>query len=259
VQSVAAQSVGSASPPSLAKQALPSQPPRIEDESKQDIVDLIWTGIIGEVETRMVAMETEMIKRHNVKMMNEMLEVVRQIKSAKAKNDEVLRDYHKKHTEIARSVADLGEKYLSLRSDTEDIKRTLVATKQQLTLRCDQSLEQVSQLKQSVVSTWKQEKQDMQANLSASLRNDMTSVLSQCDLRLKENFAETASVRHELKRIMAKLSGEDPDRIPLEPTHPAPSQLYIVTTHAFPGRGGCRGCSLGVQSAISLCNCLKPA
>ncbi len=39
----------------------------------------------------MQALEQDLIKRHNIKMMNEMQEVVRQIKTAKTKNDEILR------------------------------------------------------------------------------------------------------------------------------------------------------------------------
>ena len=39
----------------------------------------------------MRGLEQDLIKRHNIKMMNEMSEVVRQIRNAKAKNEEVLR------------------------------------------------------------------------------------------------------------------------------------------------------------------------
>jgi di/tripeptidase len=59
---------------------------------------------------KMTHMEQELIKRHNIKMMNEMQEVVRQIKQAKTKNDEILRDYHKKQTDLTRSVLEIAEK-----------------------------------------------------------------------------------------------------------------------------------------------------
>ena len=53
-------SQGTSSPPSLAKQSstsshvITSQAPKIDDESKQDIVDLIWKGIANEVESKYI-------------------------------------------------------------------------------------------------------------------------------------------------------------------------------------------------------------
>ena len=191
--------------------------PRVSDPTQQALVDDIWAAVSVEVDAKMVAMETEMIKRHNMKMMNEMQEVVRQIKTAKAKNDEVLRDYHKKHSEMTRAMADLADKYISLRTDLDETKRQVASTKQQLTLRCDQCVEQLNQLKQAVFTTWQKEKLDMQQKVTASVRSDLSLVMQQCNARLNDNYSETSKVKHELKRIMAKLSGEDPDAVPQEP------------------------------------------
>ena len=187
--------------------------PRMPDESQQGLADTLWAAMQAEMERRMVAMETEMIKRHNVKMLNEMQEVVRQIKSAKAKNDEVLRDYHKKFTELSRSVVEMADKVTLLRAEADESKRSMAAAKQQVSQRCDQCVEQLNQLKQAVFTAWQKEKGEMQNKVSSAFRSDLTLVLQQCDNKLRENFAETAKLKTELKRVLAKLNGEDPESV----------------------------------------------
>ena len=60
VQSNPDQPAGTVSPPSLAKQAsspsasFSSQAPKIDDETKQDIVDVIWKSMISEVESKLL-------------------------------------------------------------------------------------------------------------------------------------------------------------------------------------------------------------
>jgi hypothetical protein len=169
------------------------------------------------LENRMVQIETEMIKRHNTKMLNEMQEVVRQIKTAKTKNDDMLRDYNKKLVEVTQLIAELTEKVLSSRADLDEVKRNLNSTKQSLSAKTEQISEQVNTLRSSVLSTWQKEKTDIQNRVFSACRADLASVLSQCDTRLRDNFQETHKVKNELKRIMAKLNNEDPDSVVPEP------------------------------------------
>ena len=184
--------------------------------SHQDIMDAIWPVMMDDIEKKMIHMEQEMIKRHNIKMMNEMQEVVRQIKQAKTKNDEILRDYHKKQTDLTRSVLEIAEKYATMRSELDEIKRQNLVNKQQLTHRCDQTTDQVAQLKHAVFTAWQKEKTEIQQKVSQSYRGDLALVLGQFDAKLRDNFAETSKLRHEIKRLTAKMNGEDPESVAFE-------------------------------------------
>lgn len=164
----------------------------------------------------MVHLEQELIKRHNIKMMNEMQEVVRQIKQAKTKNDEILRDYHKKQTDLTRSVLEIAEKFATMRGEMDEIKRQAIINKQQLTHRCDQNTDQVAQLKHAVFSAWQKEKAEIQQKVSQNYRGDLALVLGQFDAKLRENFADTSKIRYEVKRLTARMNGEDPDSITYE-------------------------------------------
>ena len=182
----------------------------------QEVVEAVWPLLMKEVEKRMIHMEQELIKRHNIKMMNEMQEVVRQIKQAKTKNDEALRDTQKKQGDVARSVLEIAEKLASMRAEVEELKRQAVINKQQLTHRCDQTTDQVSQLKHAVFTAWQKEKAEIQQKVSQSFRGDLSAVLSQFDAKLKESFSETSKLRYEVKRVTAKMNGEDPDAVTFE-------------------------------------------
>ena len=161
-------------------------------------------------------LEQELIKRHNIKMMNEMQEVVRQIKQAKTKNDEVLRDYHKKQTDLTRSVLEVVEKFASMKAELDEIKRQAALNKQQLNHRCDQTTDQVAQLKHAVFTAWQKEKAEIQQKVSQNYRGDLALVLGQFDAKLRENFQETSKVRHDIRRLTARMNGEDPDAITYE-------------------------------------------
>jgi 3-methyladenine DNA glycosylase AlkC len=188
--------------------------PKVSDH--QDVMDSLWPVMMKEVESKMIFMEQELIKRHNIKMMNEMQEVVRQIKQAKTKNDETLRDYQKKQTDLTRSVLEIAEKYASMRSELDELKRQVAFNKQQLMNRCDQTTDQVSQLKHAVFTAWQKEKAEIQQKVSQSYRGDLALVLGQFDAKLKDNFSETSKLRYEIKRLTAKMNGEDPDSVPFE-------------------------------------------
>ena len=149
-------------------------------------------------------------------MMNEMQEVVRQIKQAKTKNDEILRDYHKKQTDLTRSVLEIAEKFATMRGELDEMKRQAVINKQQLTHRCDQNTDQVAQLKHAVFSAWQKEKAEIQQKVSQNYRGDLALVLGQFDAKLRENFADTSKLRYEVKRLTARMNGEDPDSIAYE-------------------------------------------
>ena len=164
----------------------------------------------------MVHMEQELIKRHNIKMMNEMQEVVRQIKQAKTKNDEILRDYHKKQTDLTRSVLEIAEKFATMRGELDEIKRQAIINKQQVTHRCDQNTDQVAQLKHAVFSAWQKEKAEIQQKVSQNYRGDLALVLGQFDAKLRENFADTSKLRYEVNRLTARMNGEDPDSVTYE-------------------------------------------
>jgi hypothetical protein len=182
----------------------------------QDIMDALWPSIMKEVEAKMIHMEQEMIKRHNIKMMNEMQEVVRQIKLAKGKNDDLLKDYQKKQTDLTRSVLEIAEKFAAMRGELEDLKRQALINKQQVTHRCDQTTEQVGQLKQAVFTAWQKEKAEIQQKVSQSFRGDLALVLGQFDAKLKESFADISKIRYEVKKLTARMNGEDPNTVPPE-------------------------------------------
>jgi hypothetical protein len=190
---------------------------------------------------KMTHMEQELIKRHNIKMMNEMQEVVRQIKQAKTKNDEILRDYHKKQTDLTRSVLEIAEKFATMRSELDEMKRQAVINKQQLTHRCDQNTEQVAQLKHAVFTAWQKEKTEIQQKV----RGDLALVLGQFDAKLKENFAETSKLRYEIKRLTARMNGEDPDSVAYE--HPS----YTDTTVPDIAGGGTDDITSGPPPGLS--------
>jgi hypothetical protein len=204
----------------------------------QDMVDALWPLMMKDVEGKMVQMEQELIKRHNIKMMNEMQEVVRQIKQAKTKNDETLRDYNKKIGDMARTLAELVDKFTSMRADIDEIKRQSLITKQQLGHRCDQVTDQVTQLKQAVFAAWQREKTEMQHAFSQSLRSDLSHVTSQIDARMKSHLADTAKIRNDLNKLTAVMNGQDPDKviqIPPEfipPTSLPPLQPVVAATPA---------------------------
>ena len=182
----------------------------------QEVMDAMWPTIMKEVEGKMVHMEQEMIKRHNIKMMNEMQEVVRQIKLAKGKSDELLKDYQKKQTDLTRSVLEIAEKFAAMRGELEDVKRQALINKQQMTHRCDQTTEQVGQLKQAVFAAWQKEKAEIQQKVSQSFRGDLALVLGQFDAKLKESFADISKIRYEVKKLTARMNGEDPNSVPPE-------------------------------------------
>ena len=182
----------------------------------QEVVDALWPTLMKGVEAKMTQLEQELIKRHNIKMMNEMQEVVRQIKQAKTKNDEVLRDYHKKQTDLTRSVLEVAEKYATLRAELEELKRQALVNKQQVSHRCDQTTDQVAQLKHAVFTAWQKEKTEIQQKVSQSYRGDLALVLGQFDAKLRDSFSETSKLRYEVKRLTAKMNGEDPDAVAFE-------------------------------------------
>lgn len=213
-----------------------SSAPKIS--THQDVVEAVWPLLMKEVEKKMLHMEQELIKRHNIKMMNEMQEVVRQIKQAKTKNDEMLRDTQKKQADVARSVLEIAEKLASIRAEVEELKRQAVINKQQLTHRCDQTTDQVAQLKHAVFTAWQKEKAEIQQKVSQSFRGDLSSVLSQFDAKLKESFSETSKLRYEVKRVTAKMNGEDPDAVTFEmpayvdTTVPPPAPVAVESSGA---------------------------
>ncbi|KAF4706275.1 hypothetical protein FOZ63_009874 [Perkinsus olseni] len=126
---------GDDAPESAVKSA--ASPPKMDNPDLQAMVNKVWPALMTEVEKKSTSMEQDLIKRHNIRMMNEMQEVVRQIKIAKVRNDEVLRAYHAKHGELTRAVTDVVEKQQSLSNDLEDVKRKMAQLKQELTLRCE--------------------------------------------------------------------------------------------------------------------------
>ncbi|KAF4729232.1 hypothetical protein FOZ62_010429, partial [Perkinsus olseni] len=99
---------GDDAPESAVKSA--ASPPKMDNPDLQAMVNKVWPALMTEVEKKSTSMEQDLIKRHNIRMMNEMQEVVRQIKIAKVRNDEVLRAYHAKHGELTRAVTDVVEK-----------------------------------------------------------------------------------------------------------------------------------------------------
>jgi hypothetical protein len=198
----------------------------------QEVMDAVWPLINEEVEAKMIHMEQEMIKRHNIKMMNEMQEVVRQIKLAKGKNDDTLKDYQKKQTDLTRSVLEIAEKFAAMRGELEDLKRQALINKQQMTHRCDQTTEQVGQLKQAVFTAWQKEKADIQQKVSQSFRGDLALVLGQFDAKLKESFADLIKLNYEVKKLTARMNGEDPNSV--QPEVPSYVDTAVAAVSSLP-------------------------
>ena len=201
-------------------------------EGHQDLVDRLWPMMMKEVEGRMMGMEQELIKRHNIKMMNEMQEVVRQIKLSKSKSDDLLKDYQKKQTDLTRSVLEIAEKFAAMRNELEDIKRQSVINKQQITHRCDQTTEQVGQLKQAVFAAWQKEKAEIQQKVSQSFRGDLALVLGQFDAKLKESFADISKLRYEVRKLTARMNGEDPNSV--QPETPSYVDTAVAAVSSLP-------------------------
>ena len=195
----------------------------------------------------MIHLEQELIKRHNIKMMNEMQEVVRQIKQAKTKNDEILRDYHKKQTDLTRSVLEIAEKFATMRGELDEIKRQAIINKQQLTHRCDQNTDQVAQLKHAVFSAWQKEKAEIQQKVSQNYRGDLALVLGQFDAKLRENFADTSKLRYEVKRLTARMNGEDPDSVAYE--MPSYTDTAVAAVNKLPAVDSSSGIPVGSGSS----------
>jgi hypothetical protein len=219
-------------------------PPPIETEiplveGHQAVMDAIWPLIRKEVESKMIHMEQEMIKRHNIKMMNEMQEVVRQIKLAKTKNDDLLKDYQRKQTDLTRSVLEIAEKFAAMRGELEDLKRQSLINKQQFTHRCDQTTEQVGQLKQAVFTAWQKEKVEIQQKVSQSFRGDLALVLGQFDAKLKESFADISKIRYEVKKLTARMNGEDPNSV--QPEVPSYVDTAVAAVSSLPPVDGQQG------------------
>ncbi|KAF4684999.1 hypothetical protein FOZ60_007051, partial [Perkinsus olseni] len=147
-----------------------------------------------------------LIKRHNVKMMNEMQEVVRQIMTAKTRNEEILLAYNTRLGEITRALTDLAEKQSSSK-EVDDVKRQINQLRQLLNIRCGQTTEQVAQLKQSVIITLQRERTEMQQRISQLMRNDLTMVIHQCDRRLKEGHAQTLALKKVLRQLCNIIDG----------------------------------------------------
>ena len=197
----------------------------------------------------MIHMEQELIKRHNIKMMNEMQEVVRQIKQAKTKNDEILRDYHKKQTDLTRSVLEIAEKFATMRGELDEIKRQAIINKQQVTHRCDQNTDQVAQLKHAVFSAWQKEKAEIQQKVSQNYRGDLALVLGQFDAKLRENFADTSKLRYEVNRLTARMNGEDPDSVTYEV--PSYTDTAVAAVNKLPAVDSSSGVPVGSDDATS--------
>ncbi|EER02554.1 hypothetical protein Pmar_PMAR005895 [Perkinsus marinus ATCC 50983] len=183
----------------------------MDNPDLQAIVNKVWPALMKEVEKRSTSMEQDLIKRHNIRMMNEMQEVVRQIKIAKVRNDEVLRAYHAKHGELTRAVTDVVEKQQSMNNDIEDVKRKMAQLKQELTLRCGQNTEQLAQLKHTVFTAWQKEKSDVQQRVTQLYRSDLALVLQQCEMKLKENHSQVIGLKKQLRKLTAKVEGNNDD------------------------------------------------
>ncbi|KAF4743570.1 hypothetical protein FOZ63_032872 [Perkinsus olseni] len=180
--------------------------PKAPSPDHQAMLDAVWPVVMEGVEKKMVLMEQALIKRHNVKMMNEMQEVVRQIMTAKTRNEEILLAYNTRLGEITRALTDLAEKQSSSK-EVEDVKRQINQLRQLLNIRCGQTTEQVAQLKQSVIITLQRERTEMQQRISQLMRNDLTMVIHQCDRRLKEGHAQTLALKKVLRQICSIIDG----------------------------------------------------
>ncbi|EER16560.1 hypothetical protein Pmar_PMAR017444 [Perkinsus marinus ATCC 50983] len=166
----------------------------------------VWPLVMDNVEKRMNQMEQALIKRHNVKMMNEMQEVVRQITTAKTRNEEILLAYNTRLGEITRALTDLAEKQTSSDS-VDDLKRQINLLRQHLNIRCGQTSEQVGQLKQSVIITLQRERTEMQQRMSQLMRNDLTMVIHQVDRRLKEGHAQMLALNRVVRELCSLTEG----------------------------------------------------
>ncbi|KAF4659200.1 hypothetical protein FOZ61_004911 [Perkinsus olseni] len=180
--------------------------PKAPNPDHQTILEAVWPMVMDGVEKKMVLMEQALIKRHNVKMMNEMQEVVRQIMTAKTRNEEILLAYNTRLGEITRALTDLAEKQSSSK-EVDDVKRQINQLRQLLNIRCGQTTEQVAQLKQSVIITLQRERTEMQQRISQLLRNDLTMVIHQCDRRMKEGHAQTLALKKVLRQLCSIIDG----------------------------------------------------
>ncbi|KAF4653619.1 hypothetical protein FOL47_010421 [Perkinsus chesapeaki] len=182
--------------------------PKAANPEHQDMLESIWPLVMEGVDEKMQHMERALIKRHNIKMMNEMQEVVRQISAAKTRNEEVLLAYNACLGELARALTDLSEKQESSK-DNEELKRHINQLRQHLNMRCGQTTEQVAQLKQSVIITLQRERADMQQRVSQLIRNDLAIVIQQCDRRLKEEHSQVLALKKVLKQLCSSISGAE--------------------------------------------------
>ncbi|KAF4749358.1 hypothetical protein FOZ62_019335 [Perkinsus olseni] len=180
--------------------------PKAPNPDHQTMLEAVWPMVMDGVEKKMVLMEQALIKRHNVKMMNEMQEVVRQIMTAKTRNEEILLAYNTRLGEITRALTDLAEKQSSSK-EVDDVKRQINQLRQLLNIRCGQTTEQVAQLKQSVIITLQRERTEMQQRISQLMRNDLTMVIHQCDRRLKEGHAQTLALKKVLRQLCNIIDG----------------------------------------------------
>ena len=219
-------------------------------EGHEELMNSLWPVLMKEVESRMIHMEQEQIKRHNIKMMNEMQEVVRQIKLAKGKNDDLLKDYQKKQTDLTRSVLEIAEKFAAMRNELEDLKRQAVINKQQLTHRCDQTTEQVGQLKQAVFTAWQKEKAEIQQKVSQSFRGDLALVLGQFDAKLKESFADISKLHYEVRKLTARMNGEDPNSV--QPEAPSYVDTAVAAVSSLPPVEASNGMTPTISSPSQL-------